>query len=48
MLRIWAPGNSSTWILAGGRQVVIPVDRIIEVTEMEAIAILRAGGKRVT
>ena len=47
MIRVWAPGNSSTWQLITGRSVWIPVDRIIEVTEEEADGILRNGGKRV-
>jgi predicted phage terminase large subunit-like protein len=47
MKRVWVPLPSSTWILITGRQVAIPPDRIIEVTEEEMGAIILNGGKRV-
>jgi predicted phage terminase large subunit-like protein len=47
MMRVTVPGESSHWILITGRNVSIPEDRIIEVTEEESIAVLRAGGRRV-
>jgi predicted phage terminase large subunit-like protein len=45
--RVWVAPPVSTWILITGRQVTIPLDRIIEVTEEEIGSILQNGGKRV-
>ncbi len=47
MIRVWVPPPSSTYSLITGRQVNIPEDRIIEVTEEELIPILQAEGRRV-
>jgi hypothetical protein len=46
-IRVWVPPPSSTYFLITGRQVNIPEDRIIEVTEEELIPILQAEGRRV-
>jgi predicted phage terminase large subunit-like protein len=47
MVRVWVPGNSTHWILITGRTILIPLDRITEVTAEESVSILRQGGKRV-
>jgi predicted phage terminase large subunit-like protein len=47
MVRVWVPGNSTHWILITGRTILIPPDRITEVTAEESISILQQGGKRV-
>ena len=47
MTRVQVPPGSSHWGLITGRQVVIPPDRIIEVTNEELEAVLRNGGRRV-
>jgi predicted phage terminase large subunit-like protein len=47
MIRVWVPPPSSRYHLVTGRQVNIPEDRIIEVTEEELIPILQAEGRRV-
>jgi predicted phage terminase large subunit-like protein len=46
MVRVWVPGNVTHWILSTGRTVLIPLERIIEVTAEESIGILQQGGKR--
>jgi predicted phage terminase large subunit-like protein len=46
-IRVWVPGESNVWYLLGGRRVAIPADRIIEVTEEEAVPLYRAGGRKV-
>jgi len=45
--RVWVPPGSSHWYLITGRQVAIPPDGIIEVTEEEIGQIIQHGGKRV-
>ena len=47
MIRVWVPGNS-THLQISGRfgDVLIPPDRIVEMTAEESIAILQQGGKR--
>jgi len=47
MVRVWVPGNSTHWILITGRTILIPLDRITEVTAEESVSILQQGGKRV-
>jgi predicted phage terminase large subunit-like protein len=46
MVRVWVPGNVTHWILITGRTILIPPDRIAEVTAEESISILQQGGKR--
>lgn len=46
MTRVQIPPGSSHWILITGRQVAIPPDRIIEVTDEELAAVLQNGGRR--
>jgi hypothetical protein len=46
MTRVKIPEGSSHWYLITGRQVAIPPDRIIEVTEEELESVLQNGGKR--
>jgi predicted phage terminase large subunit-like protein len=43
-IRVQVPQGSSHWTLITGRQVLIPPDRVIEVTEEESIPILQNGG----
>jgi predicted phage terminase large subunit-like protein len=45
-VQVWVPPDSSTWILITGRSVSIPVDRIVEMTEEEATAMVANGGRR--
>jgi len=47
MFRVLVPRGTSHWQLITGRMVLIPSDRIIEVTEEEIISVLRNGGNRV-
>jgi predicted phage terminase large subunit-like protein len=47
MIRVKVPNEASHWSLITGRQVAIPQNRIIEVTEEELPSILQNGGKRV-
>jgi predicted phage terminase large subunit-like protein len=47
LTRVWLPPGTSHWILVTGRTVLIPEDRIIEVTKEEMIPILQNGGRRV-
>ena len=48
MIPVWVPGNS-THLMLNGRMtaVLIPPDRIVEMTVEESIPILQQGGKRV-
>jgi predicted phage terminase large subunit-like protein len=48
MIRVWVPGNT-THLQLNGRMnaILIPPDRVVEVTTEESIAILQNGGKRV-
>lgn len=45
--RVWLPPGSSHWSLIDGHTILIPPDRIVEVSEEDVAPILRAGGKRV-
>ena len=45
MRRIRVPGDSTTCYLISGRQITIPLERIIEVTEEEGNAVKMAGGE---
>jgi len=47
MTRVQVPKGSSHLTLITGRQVAIPPDRIIEVTNEELGAVLQNGGRRV-
>jgi predicted phage terminase large subunit-like protein len=47
MVRIWVPGNVTHWYLGERGMVLIPPDRIVEVTTEESVPILQQGGKRV-
>jgi predicted phage terminase large subunit-like protein len=47
MIRVRVPAPTSTCYTITGRQINVPVDRIIEVTEEEIIPILQNGGSRV-
>lgn len=47
MIRAWVAPGPSTLYLINGRQVNVPEDRIVEVTEEEIGSIIRNGGKRV-
>ncbi len=46
-VRVEVPPGSSHWGLITGRTVLIPVDRIVEVTEEEAVSMTQNGCKRV-
>ena len=46
IIRVRVPASSSTVYTITGRQVNVPVDRVIEVTEEEIIPILQNGGSR--
>jgi predicted phage terminase large subunit-like protein len=48
MIRVWVPPPSTHQGLIKGEYVALPADRIIEVTEEDAIPILQNGGRRVT
>jgi predicted phage terminase large subunit-like protein len=43
--RVWVAPDPSTWITITGRQINIPKDRIVEVTEEEGRSIIQQGGK---
>jgi len=45
--RVEVPPGSSHWGLITGRTVLIPADRIVEVTEEEAVSMTQNGCKRV-
>jgi predicted phage terminase large subunit-like protein len=47
LIRVWVPPPSSTHILITGRQVCIPVDRIVEMTEEEFRPLINSGARRV-
>jgi predicted phage terminase large subunit-like protein len=48
MVRVWVPGDTTHLILNGRMNaMLIPPDRIVEVTTEESIAILQNGGNRV-
>jgi predicted phage terminase large subunit-like protein len=48
MVRVWVPGDTTHLILNGRMNaVLIPQDRIVEMTMEESIPILQHGGKRV-
>jgi hypothetical protein len=48
MVRVWVPGHTTHLHLNGRMSaVLIPQDRIVEMTADESIPILRQGGKRV-
>jgi hypothetical protein len=47
MVRVWVPGDTTHLILNGRMNaVLIPQDRIVEMTMEESIPILQHGGKR--
>jgi predicted phage terminase large subunit-like protein len=46
LIRVWVPPGTSHWILITGRTILIPEDRIIEVTKEEMMPILQNGGRR--
>ena len=46
-VRVEVPPGSSHWGLITGRTVLIPADRIVEVTEEEAVSMTQNGCKRV-
>ena len=46
MIRVWLPPGSSTYILITGRQVNVPENRIIEVTEEEFLSLRQPGVRR--
>jgi predicted phage terminase large subunit-like protein len=48
MIRVKVPKGASHWYLITGRQIPIPLDCIIEVTEEELLPILQNGGERVS
>jgi ParB-like chromosome segregation protein Spo0J len=47
LIRVWVPPPSSTYILITGREVCIPVDRIVEMTEEELRPLINLGARRV-
>ena len=48
MVRVWVPGDTTHLILNGRMNaVLIPQDRIVEMSMEESIPILQHGGKRV-
>jgi hypothetical protein len=47
MFPVWVPPGSSTYILITGRQVNVPENRIIEVTEEEFLPLRQLGARRV-
>ena len=47
MVRVSVPGNVTHWTLITGRTILIPADRIVEVTAEESVSILQQGGSRV-
>jgi hypothetical protein len=47
MIRVKVPKGASHWSLITGRQIPIPLDRIIEVTEEELLPVLQNCGERV-
>jgi hypothetical protein len=46
-VRVEVPPGSSHWGLITGRTVLVPADRIVEVTEEEAVSMTQNGCKRV-
>jgi predicted phage terminase large subunit-like protein len=48
MIRVWVPAGSSHLILITGRTIAIPEDRIVEVTEEEAVWMIPNGCRRLT
>jgi hypothetical protein len=48
MIRVKVPKGASHWYLITGRQIPIPLDCIIEVTEEELLPVLQNGGERVS
>jgi predicted phage terminase large subunit-like protein len=46
-VRVWVPPPSSHWQLITGRTIAVPEDRIVEVTEEEAVSMIQNGCKRV-
>jgi predicted phage terminase large subunit-like protein len=47
MVRVWVAGDTTHWYLSTGWPILIPPDRIVEVSLEEIAPILRQGGKRV-
>jgi len=47
MVRVFVPGDTTHWYLSTGWPILIPPDRIVEVSLEEIAPILRQGGKRV-
>jgi predicted phage terminase large subunit-like protein len=47
MVRVWVAGDTTHWYLSSGWPIMIPPDRIVEVSLEEIAPILRQGGKRV-
>jgi hypothetical protein len=45
-VRVEVPSGSSHWGLITGRMVLVPADRIVEVTEEEAVAMTGNGCRR--
>jgi predicted phage terminase large subunit-like protein len=47
-IRVWVPGSSTHLQLSGRmNDILIPSDRIVEMTEEESFAVLQMGGRRV-
>jgi hypothetical protein len=46
MVKVKGPPDASTLYTKAGRTINLPPDRLIEVTEEDAVALLRAGWER--
>jgi predicted phage terminase large subunit-like protein len=47
MFRVWLPPSSTTYVLFNGRQINVPENRIVEMTEEEFIPLINSGARRV-